>query len=315
MNHNGIDLKNSILDFVRDEPSVAVFAPYIKTDMMEKILSEARNCRYVVLRWEPKDLLTGASDIGVYHLCRKHRIPVFRNSRLHLKLYLSENSAYLTTANISERAMADQGSELFNYELGTRIESLSFEDRLYLQKIVDSSILLDDDIVEEIERQLEAVDSLLDLQDFTLDFGTDDKDFLLSSLPMSEDLEELIRFYREKKAPRGEKLDCLVHDLSLYNIPSGLSEENCRNLLRERFFRHEFIRAFLDELEMNEGELYFGHVRRWIADNCADCPTPRPFEVTKNVQILYHWFDELGEGEFTVSVPGTHSQRIRWNKW
>ncbi|HNI28039.1 MAG TPA: hypothetical protein PLJ29_16880, partial [Leptospiraceae bacterium] len=101
MNHNGIDLKNSILDFVRDEPAVAVFAPYIKTEMMEKILSEARNCRYVVLRWEPKDLLTGASDIGVYHLCRKHRIPVFRNSRLHLKLYLSENSAYLTTANIS----------------------------------------------------------------------------------------------------------------------------------------------------------------------------------------------------------------------
>jgi hypothetical protein len=50
--------------------------------------------------------------------------------------------------------------------------------------------------------------------------------------------------------------------------------------------------------------------RQWLAANCADSPTPRAWEVTKNVQILYHWIETLGSGKYIVDVPGTHSQRI-----
>ena len=227
-----------------------------------------------------------------------------------MKLYLDADKAYLTTANISSRALNYGKYENYNYEMGVKIDKLELEDRIYLQNILDESQLIDDRMMEAIKEQL----SLLALDEEGGDFEfkniADKKDFLLSSLPMSEDIGKLKEFYKNKSAPTQVEYDCMVHDLSLYTIPTGLKEEEFLNRLRVFFFEHPFIQAFLKELSSAGGELYFGRVRQWLAANCADSPTPRAWEVTKNVQILYHWIETLGSGKYSVDVPGTHSQRI-----
>jgi hypothetical protein len=77
-------------------------------------------------------------------------------------------------------------------------------------------------------------------------------------------------------------------------------------------FKHPFITAFIKEIDIQK-EMYFGTVRKWIAGHCANVPLPRPYEVTKNVQILYHWIETLSNGKYKVDVPGSHSERIRKN--
>ncbi len=311
MYHNGRNLKESILTFVHEAETLAIFVPYIKLNLLKEILSQTKNCRYIVVRWEVKDLLEGASDLEIYELCKEKKISLFRNPRIHLKLYLDADKAYLTTANISSRAMNEGKFENYNYELGTKIEKLDFEDRLYLQHIVDTSLLVDDEIVREIKEQLSLLAIDEEGGDFEFKHKPDNKDFLLSSLPMSEDLNKFKKYYQEKSAPTQVDYDCLLHDLSIYNIPTGLNEAELFKRLRIKFFQHPFVQAFIEEIEFAGGELFFGRVRQWLAVNCADCPTPRAWEVTKNVKILYHWFEVLGDGKYKVDVPGTHSQRIR----
>ncbi|HNL73290.1 MAG TPA: hypothetical protein PKH22_12935, partial [Leptospiraceae bacterium] len=273
MYFNGIDLKKQILEYVKTTDSVAIYVPYIKEKELREILGQTKNCRYVVVRWEPKDILERASDLEIYYVCKERNIPLYRNSRLHLKLYLGEDNALLTTANISARAMNDGKNDNYNYELGTKIDKLDFEDRLYLQTIVDKSLLLSDEIIEEIKEQLAKLPINEEGIDFEFKNKTENKDFLLSSLPMTESIEKLRKFYQWKDAPTKEEYECLIHDLSLYEIPAGLAEYDFINELKNKFFSHPFVKAFIDEIRSSGGELFFGRVRQWLAANCANSPT------------------------------------------
>ena len=82
-----------------------------------------------------------------------------------------------------------------------------------------------------------------------------------------------------------------------------------RNQLSFSFFNQEFVKSFLKNLELN-GEIYFGSAKEWIHKNCEDVPLPRRWEITKNIQILYRWIVDLGNGKFEVDRPN-HSERLR----
>ena len=57
------------------------------------------------------------------------------------------------------------------------------------------------------------------------------------------------------------------------------------------------------------GEIYFGTAKDWVHKNCADVPTPRKFEITENIQILYRWIVKLGNGKYIVDRPN-YSERL-----
>ena len=80
--------------------------------------------------------------------------------------------------------------------------------------------------------------------------------------------------------------------------------------LTTAFFEQKFIKAFLENLQ-STNEIYFGKAKIWIQANCANVPLPRRWEITENIQILYRWFVELGNGKYAIDVPGAHSERLR----
>ena len=57
------------------------------------------------------------------------------------------------------------------------------------------------------------------------------------------------------------------------------------------------------------GEIYFGTAKEWIHKNCADAPIPSRWEITENIQILYRWIVELGDGKYEVDRPN-YSERL-----
>ncbi|TFV94497.1 hypothetical protein E4S40_10780 [Algoriphagus kandeliae] len=309
---NGLDLSKKIIEFLNRSQRIYIFSPYIRIEALVELIKEKNNVNAVFVRWEPNDLIRGSSDLEIYPFLKEKGISLFRNRRLHLKAYIDEyKRCFLTTANISSRALNIPHHDLYNYEIGTIVENLNIEDRLYFSLIENESTLITDNIYNQIKEQLsEKKDEEFSNEfDFDLTFENSDKDFLISSLPMSFSVDKLYSIYHEKKYDNEEELNCALHDIALYKIPLGLTYDNFRNLLSHSFFNHPFINGFLENLGRNR-EIYFGAAKEWIHYNCADVPTPRRWEITENIQILYRWIVELGNGKYEVDRPN-YSERLK----
>lgn len=308
---NGIDLFEQLSIFIDNAESLYIYVPYIKLNQLMNLVKNNKNIKAVIVRWEPRDLITGSSDLEIYPFLKDKQITLYRNPRVHLKAFVnSGKSALIGSANISQRALNNPTLHKYNYELATICEDLSLDDRLYFNLIEAESILITDLIYEQIKSQLpEKVAAFPKESDFEIEIQYPDKNFSIGSLPMTYSIETLYRIYDTQEGLHEVELNCSLHDLAIYNIPFGLSIDEFKKRLKLNFFNHPFIRAFLTNID-NEGEIYFGRAKDWIHKNCSDVPTPRKWEITENIQILYRWIVALGDGTYQVDRPN-HSERLR----
>lgn len=307
---NGLNLAAKLNKFIHESQFLIIYSPYIKFETLKNLVGDSHNIKIVFVRWETKDIILGASDLEIYPFLKSKGIPLYRNQRIHLKAYVDNfNKCFLTTANISSRALNIPSYPNYNYEIGTIVDKLSLEDRLYFNSIENDSILITDSIYNQLLQQLPVKRKEFPVEnDFELVFDAPDKNFLISALPMSFSIETLCKVYREKEISNEIELNCMIHDLALYNIPLGLSESELIERLRIAFFNHNFIISFLENLEINR-EIYFGSAKDWIQKNCTNVPLPKKWEITENIQILYRWIVELGNGRYAVDRPN-HSERL-----
>jgi hypothetical protein len=307
---NGIDLQTRISEYISNSKALFIFAPYIKLETLKELIGEQSNVKAVFIRWEAKDLILGASDLEIYPYLKQKGITLYRNHRLHLKAYLDEyKNCFLTSANISSRALNLPSYSNYNYEIGTLVENLRIEDRLYFSIIESDSILITDNIYKQLSEQLpEKKKEFPGGEEFRFKFEAPDKDFLISALPMTYSIETLYRIYENNEFPNDLEVNCVLHDLAIYKIPLGLASKEFREKLIYTFFSHKFIKGFLLNLE-STGEIYFGTAKDWIHKHCTDVPIPRKWEITENIQILYRWIVKLGNGKYEVDRPN-FSERL-----
>ncbi len=307
---NGIDLQRNLSEYISKSKTLFIFSPYIKLETLKALIDTQENVKAVFVRWETKDLILGSSDLEIYPYLKAKGITLYRNSRLHLKAYLDQyKNCFLTSANISSRALNLPPFSNYNYEIGITVKDLGIEDRLYFQIIESESIFITDNIYKQISDQLpEKIKEFPAEVEFALKFEAPDKDYLISALPMTYSVETLYRIYEDKEFINEVELNCVLHDLAIYKIPMGLPPEVLRHQLSSSFFSHPFIRSFLGNLELT-GEIYFGSAKEWIHKNCTDVPTPRKWEITENIQILYRWIVKLSDGKYQVDKPN-YSERL-----
>jgi hypothetical protein len=308
---NGIDLSEGLTEFISNSENLFIFVPYIKLETLKQLLGSTNNCKVIVVRWETKDLILGSSDLEIYEYCKERNITLYRNPRLHLKAFVQDyKKCIIGSPNISSRALNLPETNRYNYELATTIENLSIDDRLYFSVILNESLLITDSIYEQLKAQLpEKKREFPNETEFEFKIEAPDKNFLISALPMSYSVKTLQRICETRETVNEVELNCAMHDLALYGLPLGLSPEVLRTNLKDAFFNHPFIEAFLANLEAS-GEIYFGAAKHWIHKNCTDVPTPCKWEITENIQILYRWIVDLGNGKYRVDVPGSYSERL-----
>jgi hypothetical protein len=308
---NGQNLKSELINFINKSDQLYIFSAYIKLDALKYLIEGAENVKSVCVRWEPRDLIIGVSDLDIYPYLKERGIILYRNPRLHLKSFIdSYNHCFIGSANISNRALDISNSNNYNHEIATTVCDLQLEDRLYFYSIEQESILITDKIYQQLKEQLPLKKKAFpDENDFELNFEFPDKHFLISALPMSQDVETFLRIYETREAGSETELNCAMHDLALYGLPLGDPLEIILQKLKGAFFKHPFIKTFLSMLEL-KGEIYFGEAKDWIHKNCADVPLPRKGEITENIQILYKWTIQLGDGKYKVDIPGSRSERL-----
>ncbi len=308
---NGHNLSKGIIEYLSNSTSLYIFVPYIKLETLKLLINNSESVKAIFVRWEAKDLITKSSDLEIYPYLKSKGISLYRNPRIHLKAYLDNfQRCFLTSANISSRALNTPEFNDFNYEIGTVVDSLSIEDRYYFSQIESESLLITDKIYTQISDQIDSL-NYDDFNDIVLNFELDtlEKDYLISALPMTFCVDTFFRIYENQEFVSETELNCTLHDLATYKIPLGLDSSNFRNQLKIAFFEHKFIEGFLRFVDAN-GEVYFGSAKEWIHRNCADVPTPRKWEITENIQILFRWIVKLSEGKYVVDRPN-YSERLR----
>lgn len=307
---NGVDLKENLIEFIGSSNNFFVFVPYIKLETLKVLLNDSPNCKAIFVRWDTKDLITGVSDVEIYEYCKQKGITLYRNKRLHLKAFIENYSkCFIGSANISGRALNIPDSNNFNYELATVVNEMNIDDKLYFSIIEQDSTLITDNIYNQILEQLPKKKlEYPNEKEFDLKVAEPDKDFLISSLPLTYSVETLYRIYEDKTYINEVELNCATHDLAIYKIPFGLPIDEFKSKLAWEFFNHPFIKAFIKKLD-EKGEMYFGEVKQFIHTNCSNVPLPKRWEITENIQILYRWIVKLGNGKYGIDVPN-HSERL-----
>lgn len=304
------NLYQEIIDFIKNADDLIILAPYIKYVPLKNLLqhTEAQSI-CIVKSWKPRDIKFGASDLEVYTLCKEKNIPLFINNQIHLKAISKNNFSefIVSSANITNRGLAL--SERYNYELGAILNEIDISDKIYIEKIIQSSDIANDDLYN---KYLEAAKNIVINEDmpeyFDIKQPQSDKDFLLNSLPMSFSIDDIKNYYFNGAIENLDEVQIrsAIHDLFLYDIRKGLSEKEFPNVFKNSFTNHPFIIKFL---EFNGNGNFFGKNKAWIQNECTTVPTPRRSEITPILQSLYKLITELLPNEYYIDVPN-HSQRL-----
>ena len=304
----------SYLSQTKNDEQIFLYVPYIKTRILEKLIKNISNQITIITTWHINDLISGSSEMELYQFCEDENIALYIHNKIHLKVYsINLESAITASGNISHNGQMSGG----NYEVGVLVENLSVQDKLYLEKIKHEATFVDDDVfktyLERYEKCKKEAPEQIDFEDPKI---IPKKDyFLKSALPMTENIDDLIQGYTKinsdlQPSDNIETANCIYHDLANYKIELGLSEKEFREKLKVQFFSHPFTRKINEFIETSE-RTQFGFIKRWVRDHCTDVPLPRPWEFTKNIQILYHWFVELGDGDYEIFVHSNYTESIR----
>ena len=286
-------------------------SPYIKVKPLKKLLDLNKNSRKlkVIVRWSAEDLLSGATDLGIYPLLKDRRIPLFFHPRIHLKLFIFENGhAFHTSGNITSRGFGLHLDQ--NIEIGCDI-SLSSSDWYSLYGLLEESNIVDDTVYElsksYVNQNKRKMPSLP-----KLDFSSiPPKQFSLLSLPASSHPCDLYDFYVKHGSVNNQpdRIACCTHDLALYGIPEGLSQDDFFSHLRFTF-RTQPLVAAIARLLQDKGSVKFGGVAEWLHSRCSDKPVPYRSEIKLVVRRLFSWlafcFDEI-----SLTQP-KHTMVIHW---
>jgi hypothetical protein len=275
---SGNNLKSGCLDFVTNSNDITIFSAYITTSEIEELNVNA-NISRIIVRWDIEDLCRGSSDLKLYSYCKKNNILLYRNTRIHLKsIWDNQNTLFTGSANITRKGIGSLGE--FNFELNSIIDNLSIDDLIYLNQIIQSSQLVDDDLYFEIENLVYSFEEKkLDYPTLPTQRAYKDS-FLLSEFPQTHSPEEFINAYSSR-----EKLNIVEQinfacDYATYELRKGISEEEISNFVSEKFNKHKIPIEFKLFIEKKHSHtLRYGEVVEWIKMITTSTPTPTSWEI------------------------------------
>ena len=202
----------------------------------------------------------------------------------------------------------------FNYELNGVLNSITYADVAYFNKIISTSEYVTVTLYNELKKLVDQTElPVVKFPELKTEKKLEDY-FLISNLPMTETVEDFFKGYRFHQELVNEEINYISHDLALYDVPMSLSEKEFYNYLQNQFNNHPFIRKLKKHIaESPRKSLGYGSVVRWIQENTTTVPTPRSWEIKQKiiVNILYDWICTFDKN-YSWSTPN-HSQVIFYN--
>ena len=174
---------------------------------------------------------------------------------------------------------------------------------MYLNRIVQESDLVDEVYFDQLRKKIEELISvhrvIPRIPEVVLERDLS-RAFLLSSLPMSTDPEQLWQVYSNMADATDAKVvvDCALHDIVTYGLPLGLDRVAFEAALRLAFNAHPFIVALKNAIaDKPNSYMGFTDLSIWLAKNTSTVPTPKRWDIRdqNHVGILHNWISAFDQ--------------------
>ena len=112
---SGINLEKETINFINESNDITLFSAYLKTEELKKI-NTSKKIKRIIVRWDIQDLHLGVSDIDLYDYCNLNNITLYRNTRLHCKVFWNnQRDIVFGSANVTNKGLGELGR--YNFEL------------------------------------------------------------------------------------------------------------------------------------------------------------------------------------------------------
>jgi hypothetical protein len=287
-----------------------ICSAYIRSEaflfFFENILNSSIKIR-VLARWAPGDLISQASDLATFELCREKNIDFFIKQDFHGKLYeLVPHGVLIGSFNLTNSgfSISNRGNDEAGVLIQNNKETIQYFDQLFLNaRLVDEELYskMSNFLAEKNKINNESTiwpDDILAL--ISLNASPGELKILVNEC-LSTTFNEFMKASSEFKK----------HDLSLLSI----AEKDSQNLalIKSSFKNLKIYKWFYSSLKKEQGELYFGKATALLHDKLLDDPKPYRQETKTLLVNLLSWIEGLQLEEITIDRPN-YSQRIVLNK-
>jgi len=276
------------------ETTLLIASAFVKSAALKNLLESACDLEVIVVaRWQKQDLVSSASDLDAYQLCKERGWKFGISQNFHGKVYLvDQKSIFLGSANLTQKGL-NIGS-LSNIEFGTTI-SANRADLAKIDQFLDTEVVWLDDY--QFQLMKEDIDS------------TERLSKPLSKLQWSREIQEqLLRkvtylWVYELVFNMPQTLLCVnldeesqFHDFDILGLDiDTLTAES----LKSGFKRSRLYLWVISQLRQNQ-EMNFGAFSHALHNALLDDPTPYRREVKEFIATLFAWFKFLSD-EFEVT--------------
>ena len=271
---------------------VIVLSAFVKLHALKWLLEHTQaNEIIIVARWQPNDLICGASDLQCYEFCRDNGIPFGISLNLHGKVYCIDQYILVGSANLTSRGMALSNKK--NSEVGIGFVG-GAADQIKINKMLSQVTWLDDEILISMRAALE--NSCNKTQE-----NSEWPDSILATIA------EPITHLWSHELPFCNPCDLLKLDSSdeNYNHDFALLDINSNEAdFTQLLIAFEKTKAFrwFTELVDTEKSVSFGKVAAELHKCILDDPTPYRMEIKGFVKNLLDWAAFYPK-QFLISRP------------
>lgn len=299
---------STICDFFSSSNNwIYIISPFINVTTLTEILSGVTHNHVIILTsWRKEHLLSGVSTLDIYPICVKKKWTLYVNDRVHAKIYSDGlRSGYIGSSNCTDLGLRDHKSS--NIECLTFVQDFDFFDRSTINGILLSSTFVDDKIYSKYSEWIKDKKIIKNIFiDGQMYIG---QCLLTSYLPA---MPSPLALWDVMTSPLSNNEDVqrrAEHDIGLFKIDTSIKDYNeYIHNLRINFFSNPFVKKFEENMK---DEIYFGEASHWVHNNCEDDPAPYRKEVKNLVQNLFDWFVSLDSEQYSIHIPGRHSQSLR----
>lgn len=282
---------------------IQIYCAYIKEPALENLLENISDINVsVVCRWQKRDLITNASDLSVYHLCKKKNWKFGILNSLHGKLYVTDDSTiYIGSANVTSRGLGLIND--MNLEYGVEVPAETV-DLKKIQNLNQEVTWVNDDLFSWISTEIKASTKE---DEINWSWSSAIRERLQTSYGKLWSVDIPRCMPQKLRRPNFDDADVL-NDFVLLNLE--ISETNDQELANA-FKKLKIYEVFSDWIETYE-DINFGRLTKLIHDSLLDDPTPFRSDIKERLtNRFFDWISLLTEEYEIIQHRVTKSIRKR----
>lgn len=302
----------AILTDLRDS-TIFVISAYMKVAGLQELLGHVgpSNSVRILVRWQPNDLLMGASDLCSYGYAIEKNWTFYARQDLHAKVYaLGEKAIFIGSANLTSKGFSLAGYG--NAEIMVRVRH-SEANVAQVASLFSSAVQITDDLANDIQTWIAAQPvEKINQQAFEWPLN-----LAKALIPQTRVTRLMISecFTTDGSdifhARSGHVDQDIAVDLSLLALPISAGTAVSHEVLIKTFTGTKMFRWLIQTLEEQPNrELYFGSATALLHDALLDDPRPYRQSVKFFLSNLLSWIFLCPNCGVIVDQP-RHSQRMR----